>query len=294
MDTYTEHVFDPNAKFVVNECGHFKIIKMADYARRRPCGRKDYQLLYIVGGRAWFTIDGEDIPATVGDFIVYTPGYPQYYHYSLKDNTDIYWMHFYGTEVVEVLNQLNIKPNRVIRSTMDSYITKKWNQMIQELTLKQRGFDTLLPLYAQEIMTMLFRNRKPLNTTQMKSQKIIMDAIEYISNEFDHSINVQDLARHLGVSACWLNLNFRLFTGTSPLQYIINARLSHAMELLRFSDYTINEIARICGYEDALYFSRLFKKHVGGSPREYRQNRAGGTNYDLEKMKDGYIFYGKR
>lgn len=57
----------------------------------------------------------------------------------------------------------------------------------------------------------------------------------------------------------------------TPLQYLLNIRLTNAKKLLETTDYSINEIALIVGYDNALYFSRLFHKHVGVSPREYRE-----------------------
>lgn len=270
IDRSGDHLFDIETEFIVNECGHFRLIKQEDYHRSRPCGRKDYQLLYVAEGCAWFLVDGVDTPAKAGDFIIYSPYYPQQYHYHLKDHADIYWVHFYGSRTEELLSELNLRKNCVLTSQFDPYILKKWIQMIRELALKQTGFQTLVPLYAVEILTLISRLMKPLNTAKIRSQKIIVNAMEYISNEFSRSISIQKLAKHLGVSVCWLNLNFKIYTGLTPMQYAINMRLAHSKELLRTTDYTITEIAQLCGYEDSLYFSRLFKKHTDFSPREYR------------------------
>ena len=57
----------------------------------------------------------------------------------------------------------------------------------------------------------------------------------------------------------------------TPLQYVINLRISNAQMLLETSDYTISQIAESVGYENALYFSRLFHKQTGISPKEYRK-----------------------
>lgn len=271
IDKKEDHIFSPDTEFLVNECGHYRIIKLPDYYLARPHGRPDYQLLYVAEGCAWFMVDGVDTPANAGDFIIYSPRYPQYYHYHLADKTDLYWLHFYGTETEDFLKSIGLTTNQVLSSQFDSQISKEWTVMIRELAIRQRNFETLVPLYAKKIMALLSRMMKPQNAVQSRSQAIIIDAIEYFSNKFDGSINIRHLARDLGVSVCWLNLNFKNYTGVSPMQYVINLRLSHAKDQLRSTDYTIAEIAQLAGYDDPLYFSRLFKKHVGCSPREYRK-----------------------
>ena len=51
----------------------------------------------------------------------------------------------------------------------------------------------------------------------------------------------------------------------------MNIRMKNAQELLEQTDLQINVIAKICGYEDALYFAQAFKKHIGTTPSEYRK-----------------------
>ena len=58
----------------------------------------------------------------------------------------------------------------------------------------------------------------------------------------------------------------------SPMQYIISLRIANAQRLLGTMDYNVTEIASIVGYDNPLYFSRLFKKQTGLSPSEYRKH----------------------
>jgi AraC-like DNA-binding protein len=66
---------------------------------------------------------------------------------------------------------------------------------------------------------------------------------------------------------------FRAHTGLPPQQYITKFRMAHARELIATSQMSITDIARIVGYDNPLYFSRMFKKETGVSPRAYRQAR---------------------
>jgi YesN/AraC family two-component response regulator len=59
------------------------------------------------------------------------------------------------------------------------------------------------------------------------------------------------------------------------MQYVLSLRMSNAQSLLENTEYNITEIAEAVGYDNPLYFSRLFHKHVGMSPSEYRRSRKG-------------------
>ena len=64
---------------------------------------------------------------------------------------------------------------------------------------------------------------------------------------------------------------FREATGLSPLDYLLVLRLNHARQLMLQTGSSIGEVARAVGYEDQLYFSRIFKKRTGLSPSAYRR-----------------------
>lgn len=266
--------FKQDTEFCVNEAGHYRLITQNHYQMIRPNGRNDYQLIYVADGQAWFVVDGTDVLAKPGGFLIYSPNAPQNYHYYLNDNPDIYWVHFGGYHAARLLEQLNLKTDCVLSSQLNNSIIRRWLQMIRELTLKQNGFETLVPVCCIEILTLISREMTPLNTIELRSQKTILDAMEYISNEMSRSLSIQELARHLGVSVSWLNLKFKSYTGMSPMQYIINFKVSRAQELLHTTDLSITEIAQMCGYDDPLYFSRIFHKHTKTSPREFRKKTA--------------------
>ena len=73
------------------------------------------------------------------------------------------------------------------------------------------------------------------------------------------------------MSTSWFIRSFKDFTGVTPMHYILALRIANAQSLLENTDYTVAEISRLVGYEDQLYFSRLFKKQNGLSPSQFRR-----------------------
>lgn len=81
----------------------------------------------------------------------------------------------------------------------------------------------------------------------------------------------EEYAISRGMSVSWFIRNFKKFTGTTPMQFITSIRITNSQMLLETTNYAVNEIARIVGYDNPLYFSRLFHKQKGCSPSEYRK-----------------------
>ena len=97
------------------------------------------------------------------------------------------------------------------------------------------------------------------------------DVISYISSHLHEEISNASLADLTGYSIVNFINKFKTEYGYSPHNYIINERLSKARMLLTQTNYTIKEISHICGYSDELYFSRIFKKFMKCSPKEFRK-----------------------
>ncbi|MBQ8342694.1 MAG: helix-turn-helix transcriptional regulator, partial [Clostridia bacterium] len=64
---------------------------------------------------------------------------------------------------------------------------------------------------------------------------------------------------------------FKQVVKVTPMQYVLSLRMANAKTLLETKDYNVTETANAVGYENALYFSRLFSKHVGMSPSAYKK-----------------------
>lgn len=91
----------------------------------------------------------------------------------------------------------------------------------------------------------------------------------WIKNNLDKSINIANLAEQFNMSTRSLNRRFKEATGKSPLTYIQDIRITTASDLLQSSNLGIGDIAEKVGY-DINSFSRLFRKHLDISPRQYR------------------------
>ena len=111
--------------------------------------------------------------------------------------------------------------------------------------------------------------------SQNKIDPKMQDAIEYIMKNYTQTISVNDLAKTANMSESNFYAAFKKVFDCSPISYLNHYRLSLAAELLKGTTDTVSEIGYKVGISDPLYFSKLFKKTHGISPKEYRTLHVG-------------------
>ncbi len=121
--------------------------------------------------------------------------------------------------------------------------------------------------------TLIIFNRKITTEHVIRNEFLdsqMDNAITYFNTNYNRAINVEEYASSIGMSISWFIRSFRKYTGNTPVQFLTALRMTNAQVLLETTSYSINEIAGIVGYNNPLYFSRLFHKQKGCSPSEYR------------------------
>jgi AraC-like DNA-binding protein len=97
-------------------------------------------------------------------------------------------------------------------------------------------------------------------------------AREIIDEKYHTKITVEEVALGANVDRKYLRTLFIKKYGISTMEYMMRKKMERAKELLKDTTASISEVASSVGYDDALGFSRIFKKHVGVSPKDYREN----------------------
>lgn len=102
---------------------------------------------------------------------------------------------------------------------------------------------------------------------------LIQEARDYIAENYGNSeFSLNMIAGYIGVSPGYFSSIFKQGTGQSFIEYLTKVRIDHACELLRCTTLRTSEIGEKAGYNDPHYFSTAFKKIMGQSPKEFRNN----------------------
>ena len=127
-------------------------------------------------------------------------------------------------------------------------------------------------MYLRQILILVQRTRqehRPSISTHIQEETEY--ARRYFNEHYNEQISIEDYAQSRNMSVSWFQRNFKQIVNYSPMQYILTIRMNNAASLLESTDYSMAEISTIIGYDNPLYFSRLFKKQKGVSPSEYRK-----------------------
>lgn len=128
-----------------------------------------------------------------------------------------------------------------------------------------------------ELLDEFFDSSTPEGLSE-SMQKTIQNIRDFINRHYFEELSLSSLARRFHVESSYLSRSFKQATGSNLMLYIANERIKHAEKYLKQERLNITEIAQLIGYSDYGYFSRVFRKIVGKSPREYRDSFAKGKS----------------
>lgn len=263
---------DKSRPLIVTSCGTYRLKTVKRLPTWRPKGRLDYQLLYIVSGKGHFYFHGEDRVVYAGRMVLIQPRQEQRYEYFGEDKPEVYWVHFTGSDVKNILRSYSIPmDDPIFYSGASSTYSYLFKEMIHELQNCKTGYEDLLAMYLRQIFLLVQRTRQEERpTVSTYIQEEMEFARRYFNEHYNEPISIQEYAESRNMSVCYFQRNFKQIVKHTPMQYLLTIRVNNAASLLETTDYSMAEIAAIVGYEDPLYFSRLFRKIKGVSPRDYR------------------------
>lgn len=111
-----------------------------------------------------------------------------------------------------------------------------------------------------------------IHTNGQRRADQMRSVIEYIDMHFAERITLEELSSVAGLSSRYFCSFFREFTGRTCFDYVNSVKIEKAVLMLESEDMSISEIAYASGFDDCSYFSRLFRRYMNESPREYRKS----------------------
>lgn len=250
--------------FVIFSCGYQHFVSR-NYQISRPEGRQDYQLLYIYKGRGTFLIGGKQQIIKAGGIVLYRPGEPQIYSYRAQDEPEVYWIHFLGTKSGQLLERFpvagtNVGAQREIKQIFD--------KMILELQLRKPLFEDACMADFLSLLVCISRfSPECLRSTPNRSR--IDQLLAHLNRHYMEPWTIPMMAAYCRLSTDYFSHQFKSTVGVSPMRFLNQLRIDHAKEILLTENLTVAEAAKLVGYDNPLYFSRVFKSSTGIPPKLY-------------------------
>lgn len=254
--------------------GHFRDFRTHHMRRHRSM---DYLIFWVLGGRGWVSSEGRRVEVGPGGLITLLKGRPQEYGADPRDPWELVWVHFVGRLAPVFVKRIRSHGGMLQELGMDDELRDRWMDLVIFHAAKAPGFEvkTNTSLYA--LLGLI------IHKLEWKSKRVasrmpfdVHGLQAYIHDHMAGRITLEEMARHAGLSVPHFCRVFRRLFLVSPLQYVLQKRVTQACSMIAESSMPLKQVGQAVGIEDPYYFSRMFRKIMGISPSAWRRNRARG------------------
>ena len=225
-------------------------------------------LHFVTSGSGCVTHRRQRYELQSGDAFCFFPG--ETYHY--EDNPDDRWTYTWfalrGKQSIQLCNSIGFNFRSPVKNDL---AIKPIQFLIDEIEAAYRSEDHS-QFYPHSAAWRIF-DRLSSNLTQNAPDQLAHVLRRILDTEFTQAdISISQIAKDLRVDRSTLFRHFQRVFQVAPKQYLESQRMHHAEALIRGQQLSIKDIALRCGYEDAQYFSRVFRKHFNCSPSQMANN----------------------
>lgn len=253
----------------------------------RPSGMEGYVINITVRGKAWVkTKEDTFITCEKNDLLIFPPGVP--HHYGRDETSDCwehYWIYFiprpYWHDWLTWQDSKGDIGKLSLKREQDSELLK--SMFVETIAFFSEG-GALSEAISMNVLERIILNcyRLQDNVGKKKRDARVEEVCSYLNKHITEDFSIADLATQVCLSASRLSHLFRKETGVTINEWKEEQRMYRAKNMLQNTSLSISDISQLNGYNDAFYFSRIFSRHCGVSPRRYRNDYA-KQNSDIKK-----------
>ena len=231
---------------------------------RAPYRLGEHRMILFEKGRGTVTADGKETAFGMGDLFFLFAGENAFL--SPTEPTEYLYVSFEGAKAEALFRRFGITV----------------------FSRKREGFDRLLPFWRESLLhadgqnvdlaaeSVLLYTFSRLSSVKNGAVDPTTEMIAFSEQHFgEPSLSLCVLAEALGYNAKYLSHLFKEKTGVGYAEYLRTLRIKHAVTLMDFGVQSVKNVALLSGFSDPLYFSTVFKKEMGVTPREYVSRKSG-------------------
>lgn len=233
-------------------------------------GQRDHYLIhYIISGKGTYTVDRQTYEVHAGEAFLAVPETLISYRADQKDPWNYCWVGFNGIDARTILNHSlfrNQKQSPVIPVDFGNEIEQSIHRMWD---IRGLDFGTRIRMTGELYHLLSLFVTKAEHSSY--ADRYFSRAVDYIRKNYSsYTLSIEELSDVLGINRSYLYSIFRDNCGMSPKNYLTQFRMQQAKNLLVDTDLSIKSISYSVGYEDNMYFSKVFKGTTGLTPSRYR------------------------
>jgi len=266
------------------------------------------EMVYIISGTATHVVLDKRYPAKKGDLFIINFDTPHAFFsddrasepfvaYDLMFTPDFLDQSITGSDTLEALNSSflfyslfheknQFTPDVSVSGNSYNKFGELFNKIYLEHRGREKGYLEIIRAYLMELIITIFRKTDSSSKKAeiSRNDKAVSFALEYIRDNFDKRISVQNLANRVYLCQDYFSRLFHDVTGMTVTSMIQKVRVEHACHLLSTTNRTVADISSACGFDDVKFFYTVFKKSMNLLPGEYRKRASNETIlYDEKK-----------
>lgn len=252
--------------------------KVSDYPKWNfPSHKHDelHEIVYIIEGEGQFVIGGRPYEASKGDILIYNKGVIHEERSSLTHPIATYFCGLSASSNRGNSKEWIIPPDidPVIRANKYSHeVESLMSLLFEESSLRDQDYSIICESLLVSILTLIQRMISNQNILhEEEGNSLAVQIKHYIDKNYTSNVNLKNIADHFHISPYHLSHVFKSKYNNSPINYLILRRIGEAQQLLLKTEMKVWEIAKLTGYENANYFSMLFAKVTGESPKQFKK-----------------------
>ncbi len=251
------------------------------YSGHEKCGsgqkwgkgiRQQYILHLVVSGKGTYITPQGSFELSRGDMFLIRPYTEIEYYADENDPWEYLWVNFTGTDGETLLKRTDFTAENPVIHGCDNEIKSAMAELIANAgTTRHEAAGLTGRLYI--LLSLLMKNshrKSSRSPREQEKRRVIKAARDFVATNYPLPVSIEDIAEAAGVSRTTLFRVFKSELNTTPVDYLTSYRIAQAKTLLSETDLSVTAVARSTGYEDNLYFSRVFRKSTGTTPTEYR------------------------
>ena len=256
--------------FFMSDMGFYP--KAGRHFRKRGKGAEEFIFIYCTDGEGWLVQDGEKMQVFPNQYFIVEKGVPHSYGANTENPWSIYWMHFDGDSAMALFERYDRHSHKIQDIGFDDGRIRLFYHILELLQTggmeSRTEYACLLGL--QFVSSFIFNNMF-MSVNSERERDLIDSIITFFAQNLEKPLKSKDIAREFNYSSSYFFHLFKKRTGYSPIHYFNLKKMQKACKLLIYTDLEVKEISLRLGFDDPLYFSRVFKKYMGISPKFYRQ-----------------------
>ena len=261
-----QHIFCKN--LYITDMGYYPHAAFHALERKNDCPQ--YILIHCVKGKGWYSINHKKHNVNQNTFFIVPANTQHQYGADLNDPWSIYWVHFTGDYAKYYYTLLTkTKKNGTMTAIVNTSRQMLFYDILQHLELMN---DTDNIIYSNSnLYAYLASFQKSEMKISTNENDKIQQCINYMKDNLDKNLKLDDFSRKIMLSSSHLSAIFKKRMKYSPIHLFTSYKVQKACQMLTDSSHNIKTIACKLGYEDQYHFSRVFKKIMGVSPRNFKQ-----------------------